>query len=110
MKGMAPGSVILDIAAERGGNCELTETGKVVVKHGVTIIGTINVASGVPYHASMMYARNITAFLTHLIRDQKLNLNLDDEIVRETLLTYGGEIVQPRVREFFGLSALVAKS
>ncbi|MGA7568823.1 MAG: NAD(P) transhydrogenase subunit alpha, partial [Terriglobales bacterium] len=106
VKGMAPGSVIVDLAAERGGNCEITEAGKTVVKHGVTIIGAINLAAGVPYHASMMYARNITAFLMHLIKDQKLNLNLEDEIVRETLLTNGGEIVQPRVREFFGLPAL----
>lgn len=110
VKGMAPGSVILDLAAERGGNCEITERGKTVVKHGVTIIGAINVATGVPYHASQMYARNITAFLTHLVKDQKLNLNLDDEIVRDTLLTRGGEIVQIRVREFFGLPALAAKS
>lgn len=110
VKGMAPGSVILDLAAERGGNCEITERGKTVVKHGVTIIGAINVATGVPYHASQMYARNITAFLTHLVKDQKLNLNLDDEIVRDTLLTRGGEIVQIRAREFFGLPALAAKS
>ncbi len=106
VKGMAPGSVILDLAAERGGNCELTERGKTVIKHGVTIIGAINLASGVPYHASQMYARNITSFLTHLIEDQKLNLNLEDEIVRETLLTRGGEIVHQRVREFFALPAL----
>jgi H+-translocating NAD(P) transhydrogenase subunit alpha len=106
VKGMAPGSVILDLASERGGNCEISETGKTIVKHGVTIMGTINVASGVPYHASMMYARNLTAFLTYVVKDQKLNLNLEDEIVRETLLTHGGAIVQPRVREFFGLPAL----
>ena len=106
VKTMAPGSVILDLAAERGGNCELTERGKTVIKHGVNLIGAINLASGVPYHASQMYARNITAFLTHLIKDQKLNLNLGDEIVRETLLTGGGEIVQQRVREFFALAPL----
>jgi NAD(P) transhydrogenase subunit alpha len=106
VKGMAPGSVIVDLAAERGGNCEITETGKTVVKHGVTIVGAINMAAGVPYHASMMYSRNITTFLTHLIKDQKLNLNLEDEIVRETLLTRGGEIVQARVREFLKLPAL----
>jgi NAD(P) transhydrogenase subunit alpha len=93
-------------AAERGGNCEISETGKTVVKHGVTIIGAINLANGVPYHSSMMYARNITAFLNHLIKDQKLNLNLEDEIVRETLLTRDGEIVNARVREFFKLPAL----
>ncbi|MGA9530072.1 MAG: NAD(P) transhydrogenase subunit alpha [Terriglobales bacterium] len=106
VKGMAPGSVILDLASERGGNCEISETGKTVVKHGVTIIGAINLASGVPYHASAMYARNLTAFLTYIVKDQKLNLNLEDEIVRETLLTTGGEIVQARVREFLGLPAL----
>jgi proton-translocating NAD(P)+ transhydrogenase subunit alpha len=109
VKGMAPGSVIFDLASERGGNCELTESGKTMVKHGVTIIGAINVASGVPYHASQMYARNITSFLMHLIKDQKLNLNLEDEIVRETLLTRDGEIVQARVREFLALPALVAQ-
>jgi H+-translocating NAD(P) transhydrogenase subunit alpha len=107
VKGMALGSVIVDLAAERGGNCEITEVGKTVVKHGVTLIGAVNLAGSVPYHASMMYARNITAFLTHLIKDQKLNLNLEDEIVRETLLTRGGEIVNGRVREFFTLPALV---
>ena len=110
VKGMAPGSVILDLAAERGGNCEITERGKTVVKHGVTIIGAINLATGIPYHASQMYAKNITNFLMHLIKDQKLNLNLADEIVRETLVTRGGEIVNSRVREFFALPALVAQS
>jgi H+-translocating NAD(P) transhydrogenase subunit alpha len=84
----------------------LTEAGKTVVKHGVTIIGAINVASGVPYHASQMYARNTTAFLTYLIRDQKLQLNLDDEIVRDTLVTHAGEVVNPRVREFFAAPAV----
>jgi NAD(P) transhydrogenase subunit alpha len=97
------------LAAERGGNCEITEQGKTVVKHGVTIIGAINLATGVPYHASQMYAKNITAFLNHLIKDQKLNLNMQDEIVRETLVTRGGEIVNARVREFLSLPALVAQ-
>ena len=107
VKGMAPGSVIFDLASERGGNCELTKAGETIVKHGVTIIGAINVASGVPYHASQMYARNVTAFLLHLIKDQKLRLNLDDEIVRETLVTHGGAVVNQRVREFFGMAAPV---
>jgi NAD(P) transhydrogenase subunit alpha len=105
VKGMAIGSVIFDLAAERGGNCEITEAGKTIVKHGVTIVGAVNPASGVPYHASMMYARNITSFLTHLIKDQKLNLNLEDEITRETLVARGGELVNARVREFFNLPA-----
>lgn len=106
VKGMAQGSVIVDLAAERGGNCDITEPGQMVVKHGVTIAGPINLASGVPYHASMMYARNITAFVTHMIKDQKLNLNLSDQIVADTVLTNEGEIVQARVREFFGLPAM----
>jgi NAD(P) transhydrogenase subunit alpha len=107
VKSMAPGSVIFDLAAERGGNCELTQAGKTTVQHGVTIIGAINVASGVPYHASHLYARNITAFLLYLFKDQKLQLNLEDEIIRETLLTRAGEIVNPRVREYFGMPAPV---
>jgi NAD(P) transhydrogenase subunit alpha len=106
VKGMALGSVVLDLAAERGGNCDITEVGQIVVKHGVTIMGPVNVASSVPYHASMMFARNITAFLTHLIKDQKVNRNLEDDIVRETLLTSGGEIAQARVREFLTLPVL----
>jgi len=105
---MAPGSVIVDLAGERGGNCELTRPGEIVVEHSVTIIGWYNLASTVPYHASQMYARNVTAFLLYLIKDGKLQLNLEDEIVRDTLLTHGGEVVNARVREFFGLPALPA--
>jgi NAD(P) transhydrogenase subunit alpha len=107
---MAPGSVIVDLAGERGGNCELTRPGEIVVEYGVTIIGWFNLASTVPYHASQMYARNVTAFLLYLIKDGKLQLNLEDEIVRDTLLTHGGEVVNARVREFFGLPALPAKA
>ena len=106
---MAPGSVIVDLASERGGNCELTRPGEVVVEHGVSIIGWINLASRVPYHASQMYARNITAFLLHVVKDGKLQLNLEDEIIRSTLVTRNGEIVNPRVREFYKLPALAAK-
>lgn len=102
---MAPGSVIVDLAGERGGNCELTRPGEIVVEHSVTIIGWFNLASTVPYHASQMYARNITAFLLHLAKDGKLQLDLADEIVRETLLTLSGEVANPRVREFFSLPA-----
>ena len=98
---MAPGSVIVDLAAERGGNCELTRSGEIVVEHGVTIVGLVNLASSVPYHASQMYSRNLSAFLLHLTKEGKLQLNLDDEIIRETLLTRGGEAANPRVREFF---------
>ncbi len=110
VKGMAPGSVILDLAAERGGNCEITQQGETVVRHGVTLIGRINHASDVPYHASQMYAKNVTAFLLHLVKDGKLNLDVKDEIIRDTLLTRDGEIVNQRVREFFQLPALAAQS
>jgi len=105
---MAPGSVIVDLAAERGGNCELTQAGKTVKEHGVTIIGQFNIASNVPYHASQMYAKNLSAFLLNLVKDGKLQINEKDEIHRETLLTRGGEIVNARVREFVGLSPLAA--
>jgi H+-translocating NAD(P) transhydrogenase subunit alpha len=110
VKAMAPGSVIVDLAAERGGNCELTRAGEVINADGVTIIGRINLASQVPYHASQMYARNLTAFLTYLAKDGKLQVDSKDEIVRETLLTQDGEIVNPRVREFCKLPTLVASS
>ena len=103
---MSPGSVIVDLAAERGGNCELTRPGEVVVEHGVTINGTVNLAGTVPYHASQMYARNISAFLLHLFKDGTLRLNLDDPIVAETLLTRGGEVANARVREFCSLPPL----
>jgi NAD(P) transhydrogenase subunit alpha len=106
VKRMVPGSVIIDVAAERGGNCELTRMGETVKVHGVTIIGAINLASSVPYHASQMYARNLTTYLTYMVKDGKLNLNLQDEIIRETMVTSGGEIVNARVREFFKLPAL----
>jgi len=98
--------VIVDLAAERGGNCELTQTGETVKAGGVTIIGAINLASSVPYHASQMYARNLTSYLTYMVKDGKLQMNLQDEITRETLITNGGEIVNARVREFFKLPAL----
>jgi NAD(P) transhydrogenase subunit alpha len=103
---MAPGSVIVDLAAERGGNCELTKPDETIVVHGVTIRGEFNLAEAVPYHASQMYARNVSAFLQHLTKDGQLRLDVKDEIIRETMLTHGGEIVNAKVREFFTLPAL----
>ena len=102
---MAPGSVVVDLAAERGGNCEGTEPGKTVSAGGVTIMGPLNLPSEIPYHASQMYARNIATFLKHLIKDGKLTLDTADEITRETLVTHGGEVVHPRVRQALGLKA-----
>jgi NAD(P) transhydrogenase subunit alpha len=106
VNGMAPGSVIVDLAAERGGNCELTRTGETIKVGGVTIIGAINLATSVPYHASQMYARNVSTFLLYMVKEGKLQMNLQDEIVRETMITNGGEVVNARVREFFKMPAL----
>ena len=103
---MAEGSLIVDIAAERGGNCELTEPGSVVEVDGVRILGPVNLPSTIPYHASQMYAKNIATFVKHLIQNGRITLNREDEIVRETLVTEGGEVVHPRVRELMGLPTL----
>ena len=84
----------------------MTKPDQTVVIHGVTIIGDFNLAETVPYHASQMYAKNVTAFLLNLTKEGQVQLNLKDEIIRETLLTHGGEIVNSKVREFFKLTAL----
>jgi len=100
---MPRGSVIVDLAAERGGNCELTRPDETVMERGVTIIPAVNLASTVPTHASQMYAKNLAAFFLHLVKDGVFRLDLADEITRETLLTRDGEVVHPRVREALGL-------
>jgi NAD(P) transhydrogenase subunit alpha len=105
VRGMNPGSVIVDLAAERGGNCELTRAGETVVAHGVTIIGPVNVPSRVPFHASQMYSSNITTFFLHLLKDGGLRLDGEDEIARETLVARDGRVVHPKVREALGLAA-----
>jgi NAD(P) transhydrogenase subunit alpha len=93
VRGMRPGSVVVDLAAEQGGNCALTEPGQEVVKHGVTIIGPINLPSTVPFHASQMYARTVTNYLMHLLKEGKVQLDLNDELTRGPLVTHQGEIV-----------------
>jgi proton-translocating NAD(P)+ transhydrogenase subunit alpha len=108
--GMGPGSVLVDLAAERGGNCELTRPEEQIVENGVTIIGSINLASTVPYHSSQMYAKNVATFLLYMVKEGKLQINPQDEIMRDTLLTQGGEIVNARLREIYKLPALAAKS
>ena len=108
VKSMAPGSVIVDLASERGGNCELTRPGEKIMAQGVTIIGWYNFASTVPYHSSQMYARNVSAFLMHIVKDGKLQLDSADEITRDTLLTKDGQIVNQRLREFYSLPALAS--
>jgi H+-translocating NAD(P) transhydrogenase subunit alpha len=98
VEGMQLGSVIVDLAAERGGNCEATRADEVVELNGVKILGPTNLPATVPYHASQMYAKNITTFLLHLVKDGQLNVDTEDEITRETLVARGGEVVHERVR------------
>jgi NAD(P) transhydrogenase subunit alpha len=105
VEGMAPGSVVVDLAAEQGGNCELTEAGKVVVAHGVSVVGAVNLPATVPQHASQMYAKNVATFLQHLVKEGAVRLDTDDQITRETLVTRDGQVVNPRVREVLGMPA-----
>ncbi len=107
VEGMAPGSVVVDLAAERGGNCELTRPDEVVMHNGVTVLGPSNPPALVPNHASQMYSKNITTFLNHLLgkegaKKTSLELDLTDEITRETLLTREGDVVHARVKELLG--------
>lgn len=102
---MPPGSVIVDLAAERGGNCERTQPDATVVEHGVTILGPTNLPATVPHHASQLYAKNMVTFLLHLVREGQMQLDLEDEITRECLLTRDGDVVQPRIRDMLGMAA-----
>ena len=92
VRGMKPGAVIVDLAAETGGNCEVTEPGKDVRRDGVLVLGPLNLPSTVPLHASQMYARNVASFLLHVVQEGRLNLDFSDEIIRETCVTHAGEI------------------
>ena len=96
---MNPGSVIVDLAAEQGGNCAGTEPGKDVVRHGVTIIGPINLPSSMPVHASQMYAKNVATLLQYMVKDGNLQLNFEDDIIGSTCVTHGGEILNQRVKD-----------
>jgi NAD(P) transhydrogenase subunit alpha len=97
LAGMSPGAVIVDLAAERGGNCEVTVADKAIVRGGVAVLGPTNLVSEAPVHASQMYSKNVTTFLLNLIKNGQLNLDLSDEIIRETLLTRDGRTVNPRL-------------
>ncbi len=98
VEGMAPGSVIVDLAAERGGNCELTRVDERVEVEGVTILGPSNITATVPFHASQMYAKNVATLLAHLANDGKLTLDLEDEITQGVVVSHGGEVIHPRVK------------
>ena len=105
VKAMAPGSVIVDLAAERGGNCELTVKDEVTVAHDVTILGPTDLVSRKPHHASQMFSKNVETFLKSLVKDGELVIDLEDEVTAGTLLCQGGEVVHPRVRELLGMAA-----
>lgn len=105
VKNMRPGSVIVDLAAEGGGNCELTRPGETIEVHNVTILGPFNLPSSIPFHASQMFSRNVTAFLQNLLKNGNLDFNLEDEIIRDTMLTHNGEVVNPLVRELLDMQS-----
>ena len=102
VKNMREGAVILDMAVEFGGNCEVSEKGRTIKKYGVTIVGEPNLPSLVPFHASEMYSKNILNLLTYISKDGKIELKLEDEIVKGSLITYKGEIINSRVKELIG--------
>ncbi|MBX3439373.1 MAG: NAD(P)(+) transhydrogenase (Re/Si-specific) subunit alpha, partial [Planctomycetaceae bacterium] len=103
---MPPGAVLVDLAAERGGNCELTRPGETVTVNNVTILGPMNLPSDIPRHASQMYSNNLTTFLKSLIKDGQPVINLTDECIAGTLVTRGGDVVHPLVREVAGWGPL----
>jgi NAD(P) transhydrogenase subunit alpha len=102
VRSMKPGAVIVDVAAEAGGNCALTQPGADVSRHGVTILGPLNLPATVPLHASQMYSRNITAFVLHVVKDGALAVDLDDPIMRAMCVTRNGEVVHGPTRELMG--------
>ena len=109
VKAMKPGSVIVDLAAERGGNCDLTEQGKTVMAHGVTILGPENVPSELAYHASQMYGKNMQTLLELILDDQgNLNLDFNDEIIAGTVVAHNGEVPHPYMRKLLHLPELIA--
>jgi NAD(P) transhydrogenase subunit alpha len=99
VRGMRLGSVIIDLAAERGGNCELTQANQRVVQHGVTILGPTNLPADTPNHASQMFGNNVVKFVLNMMNKGQFQLNLEDEIVRETLVAHQGQIALARVRD-----------
>ena len=107
---MPAGSILVDLAAEQGGNCELTRAGETVVENGVRIMGCVNLPTTVPFHASQMYAKNISTFLLSLIKAGQFALNMSDEVVTNTLVTHEGQVVHTRVREALGITPLAVEA
>jgi len=104
VKAMKPGSVIVDLAAERGGNCDLTKQGETVVAHEVTILGPENVPSDLAHHASQMFGKNMQTLLELILDDGSINLNFDDEIIAGTVVSHQGDVPHPHMRKLLGLS------
>jgi NAD(P) transhydrogenase subunit alpha len=99
---MRPGSVIVDIAADKGGNCAVTKPGEKIVHKGVIVIGPLNIPAEVPVHASQMYAKNISTFLLHMVKEGKLELDLEDEITKGAMVAHGGKLVHQAVLDALG--------
>ncbi|PDW03661.1 Re/Si-specific NAD(P)(+) transhydrogenase subunit alpha [Candidatus Viridilinea mediisalina] len=110
VQGMQPGSVVVDLAAEHGGNCELTRADELVQVHGVTILGPTNLAATVPNHASQLYSRNLINIIRLAVKDGKLNLTTDDEIIRESMVAHAGEVCNARVQELLEAKSAVTTS
>lgn len=104
---MRPGSVIVDLAAEAGGNCEITRPGEAIVEDEITVIGTLNLPSTIPHDASQMFSNNLVKFLGEIIKKGNIQIDLDEEVVSETLVTYRGEVVHPRIRDLLGMPAKI---
>ena len=109
LRGMRPGSLIVDLAAEQGGNCEASRPGEEALVHGVRVAAPLNLAATIPHHASQLYAKNLANFVQNMAKKGELQTGADDEIVRESLLTRGGEVVAARVREALGMAPLPAR-
>jgi NAD(P) transhydrogenase subunit alpha len=109
LRGMRPGSLIVDLAAEQGGNCEASRPGEEALVHGVRVAAPLNLAATIPHHASQLYAKNLANFVQNMAKKGELQTDADDEIVRESLLTRGGEVVAARVREALGMAPLPAR-
>ena len=106
IKGMAPGSVIIDLAAEQGGNCEPTVAGETVDVDGVSVIGVVNLPGEIPVHASQLFGKNVANFMTLMVVDGKVDIDVDDDVIRESVVARGGDVVNNRVREALGLELL----
>jgi NAD(P) transhydrogenase subunit alpha len=106
VKGMAPGSVIVDVAAESGGNCELTQRDKTVIRDGVTIIGNANLPATIPYHASQLYSRNITNFFLYMVKEGKLSFDTEDPIIKDTLVSKDGDFIDGKIKNVLDLENL----